>query len=155
MQTGVGIAQDPVARAARPTAVQHAGGTDGRHLLRDGGMDERARRRGNGFGARGDLTVSGSSFAVRAATRRRTRRAGMSTWADRRQRCTLQNPAPMVLEQTWMQPEALATAGGRRDAGRRPTICCQFPDDSEGVMTTKIGSAATGKVLQRITGPTG
>ena len=62
----------------------------------------------------------------------------------------------------WLRPDLGATGristGGtaRRAAGRHLTICFPVPrTDTEGLMTTKIGNAVTGKVIQRITGPAG
>src|SRR5450755_3356375 len=45
-------------------------------------------------------------------------------------------------------------AAGRQRASAE-LLGANAADDTEGLMTSKIGSAATGKVLERITGPSG
>jgi len=117
IQSGLGIAADPVHRAAAPEVVPAAGSLDdGTYYVSvawtNGSGDEGA------CSTPTEIRTSGGSFAVRT-----TAPAGVHGWnvycGSDTASMTLQNAAPLAPDATWTQP-ALSVNGRMAGTGQEP-----------------------------------
>jgi len=124
IQSGLGIAADPVKRATPPQVVPSAGSLDdGTYYVSVAWT--------NGAGEEGasstpsEIQTAGSSFSVRTAAPATVR--GWNVYCGRGQEMmTLQNPAPLTTEEAWIQP-ALSSNGRAVGNGQEPTYRLAVP----------------------------
>ena len=124
IQSGLGIAAEPVARATPPEVTPSAGS------LEDGTYYVSAAWT-NGAGEEGacstptEIRTSNSSFAVRTSAH-----AGVRGWniycGTDPAAITLQNQAPLAAQETWIQP-ALTSDGRAAGKGQDPTYRLPVP----------------------------
>jgi hypothetical protein len=120
IETGLGLVDDPVARATTPRVLPAAGGLpDGTYYV--------AAAWTNTAGAEGTssipatIEIAGGSFAVQSDAGPGNS-SGWNVYAGSSPASlTRQNDAPLAPEETWMQPNTILTSG-------KPAGCGQAPD---------------------------
>jgi len=124
IQSGLGIAADPVRRATPPQVMPSAG------ILEEGTYYVSVAWI-NGSGDEGatstptEIQASGSTFAVQASTPEGVR--GWNVYCGTGpERITLQNPAPLTPEETWIQP-TVSSSGRAAGNGQEPTYLLPVP----------------------------
>ena len=126
IQTGLGIANDPITRATSPNVQPCSGNmANGTYYV--------AAAWTNSAGAEGmssapvTIEVAGSSFKVQAASVT----ANVKGWniyaGNAPQTLTLQNDLPLALGQTWVQPDTILTVGRPAGRGQSPDYLLPVP----------------------------
>jgi hypothetical protein len=125
VQSGLGIAADPVVQAATPAVRASAGGlADGAYYV--------AVAWTNAAGEEGACSIptmiqaSGSSFAVQTTAPPRVKGWTVYCGTDPAA-MTLQNGTALAPEQTWVQPDTLSTTGRLAGSGQTPTFRLPVP----------------------------
>jgi hypothetical protein len=125
VQSGLGIAADPVMQAAIPTVRASAGGlADGAYYVAVAWTN--AAREEGACSIPTLIQVSGSSFAVQTTAPPNVK--GWSVYCGTDPAAmTLQNVTALVLEQTWVQPDTLSRTGRLAGIGQTPTFRLPVP----------------------------
>ena len=126
IQSGIGIAQDPIARAAAPMVTAAAGAlANGTYYVATAWTNRLGEEGANSLPVKVD--TSGNTFAVQCATAPANAR-GWNVYAGTSPgTLVMQNVTPLQVNQTWTQPIALITAGRQAGAGQAPNYMRQSP----------------------------
>jgi hypothetical protein len=125
IQSGLGIATDPVKQAATPVVRASAGGlTDGAYYVAIAWTNAAGEEGASSAPAM--IQVSGSSFAVETSTPPKV--TGWNVYSGTSlATMTMQNVQILAPGQTWVQPDALSTTGRRAGSGQAPNYWVQVP----------------------------
>jgi hypothetical protein len=123
--SGLGVATDPVKRAATPVLRAWAGGlTDGAYYVAVAWTNAASEEGASSVPAM--IEVSGSSFAVETSTPPRV--TGWNVYSGTSlATMTIQNPQILAPGQPWVQPDTLSTTGRRAGSGQEPTYWVTVP----------------------------
>jgi len=126
IQSGIGIAQDPIARAAAP-AVSAAPGAlaDGTYYVAAAWINRAGEEGASSPPVQ--ITTSGSTFAAQCV-QAPANAGGWNVYAGTSPAVLLlQNVCPLPIGQGWMQPSALGTASRQAGTGQAPSYMRQAP----------------------------
>ncbi len=126
IQTGLGIANDPVARASSPMVEACAGGLpDGTYYVSAAWTNAGAAA--GMFSTPVTIKLGGSSFSARVGTAP-GKVKGWNVYAGRGpDSLTLQNASPLALEQAWVQSNTMLTGGALAGCGQAPDYLLAVP----------------------------
>jgi hypothetical protein len=114
IQTGLGIANDPIVRAASPRVQPVSGGlADGTYYVAAAWTNESGTE--GAVSTPVTIEIAGSSFAATVAAAPANAKGWNVYAGSMPQGLTLQNDSPLGLGQPWKQPDVLST--GERAAG--------------------------------------
>jgi hypothetical protein len=122
---GLGIVTDPVEQAATPELRLSAGGlADGAYYVAIAWTNAAGEEGGSSVPA--VIEVSGSSFAVQAATTPNVQ--GWNVYSGTSPSAmTIQNSPTLAPGQTWVQPDTLSTTGRQAGSGQAPNYRLPVP----------------------------
>jgi len=125
IQSGLGIAMDPVDRATMPSPQASAGAlADGTYYVSVSWTNAKGEEGAVSIPA--VIAISGSSFEVQTTAPANVK--GWNVYSGTSQATmTRQNSAVLVPGQSWVQPDTLATAGQRPGDGQKPTYRLPVP----------------------------
>jgi len=125
LQSGLGIAMDPVEQATTPAMQPSAGGLAAGSYYAAVAWTNAAGEEG-ASSTPATIQVSGSSFAVQT-----TAPANVKGWnvycGTSPAAMTIQNPQTLAPGQTWVQPDTLSTTGRRAGSGQAPSYRVAVP----------------------------
>ena len=125
MQSGLGIATDPVEQAAMPVLQASAGGlADGAYFVAIAWTNAAGEEGGSSIP--GMIEVSGSSFEVQTTVPPNVK--GWNVYSGTSPATmTMQNLPTLAPGQTWVQPDTLSTTGRPAGNGQAPTYLLAVP----------------------------
>jgi hypothetical protein len=125
IQSGLGIATDPVEQAAMPVLHASAGGlADGAYFVAIAWTNAAGEEGGSSIP--GMIEVSGSSFAVQATLPPNVK--GWNVYSGTSpETMTIQNLPTLAPGETWVQPDTLSTTGRLAGSGQAPTYLLVVP----------------------------
>lgn len=126
IQSGIGIARDPIPQAAQPTVSVVAGAlADGTYYVA-ASWTNRSGEEG-AISTVTAITTSGSTFLVQPA-QAPANATGWNIYAGTSPGAlVLQNASPLQVNQAWTQPSRLADTGGPASTGQKPNYMRQAP----------------------------
>jgi hypothetical protein len=126
VQNGLGIVQLPVARAETPVVVTAAGAVpDGTYYVTMTWVNQDGEE-----GVSADpavVTTATSTLLVTPGNPPRNATGWTVFVGQAPDSMTVQNTAPLPTGQTWLQPNSVATTGGRPGNGQRPSYIQPIP----------------------------
>jgi len=125
IQSGLGIALDPVEQACTPVVAPSAGGlADGTYFVAVAWTNAAGEEGASSLPE--TIRVSGSSFAVQT-----TAPANVKGWnvysGTSPEVMTIQNGPILTLGQTWVQPDTISTSGRPAGSGQAPSYRLAVP----------------------------
>jgi hypothetical protein len=125
IQSGLGIAADPVKQAATPVVRASAGAlTDGTYYVAIAWTNAAGEEGASSVPA--VVQVTGGTFAVETSTPAKV--TGWNVYSGTSPATmTVQNLQPLAPGQTWVQPDTLSTTGRRAGSGQAPSYWVQVP----------------------------
>jgi hypothetical protein len=125
IEIGLGLLDDPVARAATPHVLPAAGGLDGTYYV--------AAAWTNAAGAEGSssipatIDIAGGSFAVQTGGGPANAKGWNIYAGTSPTTLTRQNDRPLAPGETWLQPSAISTSGPPASCGQAPDYLLPVP----------------------------
>jgi hypothetical protein len=126
VQTGLGIASDPIPQAAAPTVTIARGGLpDSTYYVTMAWMNREGEE--GACAVPTAIATAGSSLLVQAGNAPLNATAWRIYVGGAPDSMVLQNAAPIAIGQTWLQPDTLVTVGPGPGSGQQPTYTRPVP----------------------------
>jgi hypothetical protein len=126
VQTGLGIASDPIPQAAMPTVTIAGGGLpDGTYYVTMAWMNREGEEGASAVPTA--ITTAGGTVLAQPGNAPASATGWRIYVGAAPDSMVLQNPAPIAIGQTWLQPDTVITVGPAPGSGQRPNYTRPVP----------------------------